>query len=127
MRNKYWTFFQPNPQDRCNKKGDCHIRCIAKALDCSWLEAYDMMYEIGRRRYDSMSADNIGELLIEHGFEACKVSPKDKPTVTEFTKEHPEGTYVLRVAHHVVTVKDGQFYDTWDCGDMSVYRYWQKL
>ena len=125
-RNKNWTFFQPNPQDKCNRKGDCHIRAIAAALNCSWLEAYDKMYEIGRRRFDSMSADNIGDLLIENGFEACKVSPKDKPTVDEFVEEHPTGTYVLRVAMHVVCVKDGQFYDTWDCGWKSVYRYWAK-
>lgn len=101
-RNKNWTFFQPNPQDKCNRKGDCHIRAIAKALDCSWLEAYDKMYEIGRRRFDSMSADNIGDLLTENGFTACKVSKSDKPTVDEFVEAHPEGTYVLRVAMHVV-------------------------
>ena len=125
IRNKWWTFFQPNPQDKCNRKGDCHIRCIAGALGVSWLEAYDLMYEIGRRRFDSMSADNIGDLLIEHGFTACKVSG-DKPTVNEFCKAHPHGTYVLRLASHVVCVKEGQFLDTWDCGKKSIYRYWAE-
>lgn len=124
-RNKNWTFFQPNPQDKTNRKGDCHIRAIAGALNCSWLDAYDMMYEMGRKRYDSMSADNIGCLLEEHGFVPCKVSPKDKPTVDEFVTAHPTGTYVLRLAMHVVCVKDGQFWDTWDCGWKSVYRYWE--
>ena len=120
IRNKWWTFFQPNPKDKSNKKCDCHIRCIAGALNCDWLEAYDMMYEIGRR-----SADNIGDLLIEHGFTACKVG-RDKPTVNEFCNEHPTGTYVLRLSHHVVCVKNGQFFDTWDCGEKCVYRYWSK-
>ena len=49
-----------------------------------------------------------------------------RPTVKSFANTHRNGTYVLRLAHHLVTVVDGFYYDTWDSGEYSLYGYWEK-
>jgi hypothetical protein len=46
--------------------------------------------------------------------------------VLEFSKEHEEGIYVLQVAHHLVTVVNGQYFDTWDCGIKPIYCAYKK-
>ena len=67
--------------------------------------------------------------LEDNGFKWVGVSVtkgKKRPTVQSFTQAHKEGTYILRVAHHVVTVSEGYFWDTWDSGNKSVYGYYVK-
>ena len=41
-------------------------------------------------------------------------------------KDHPTGRYIVTVAHHVVAVVDGKYYDTWDSGEKSLYGYYEK-
>ena len=49
-----------------------------------------------------------------------------RPTVDSFAKDHPNGSYILSVANHVVAVVDGKYYDTWDSGYKSLYGYYEK-
>ena len=67
--------------------------------------------------------------LAELGFTYTGVSNKKgskRPTIDEFAKAHKNGTYVVTVAHHVVCVKDGKYYDTWDSGDNCMYGYYTR-
>ena len=66
----------------------------------------------------------ISNNFLYHGISNKKGSKR--PTVDSFTKEHKEGTYLLRVAHHCVAVVDGIYYDTWDSGDWCLYGYWER-
>lgn len=68
-------------------------------------------------------------ILKSNGYVYTGISNKKgskRPTVDSFTKEHPEGTYVLIVANHYVCSKDGHYFDTWDSGEYSMYGYWVK-
>lgn len=47
-------------------------------------------------------------------------------TVREFAEHHPKGTYLLATGSHVVTVKNGDYYDTWDSGDEIPIYYWER-
>mgnify|MGYP007038282472 FL=1 len=47
-------------------------------------------------------------------------------TVREFCKDHPMGTYVLGTGSHVVAVRDGNYFDTWNSGDEVPIIYWRK-
>ena len=47
-------------------------------------------------------------------------------TVADFAAEHPDGTYILAMATHVVCVENGDWLDTWDSGDEVPLYYWQK-
>ena len=44
----------------------------------------------------------------------------------DFAAEHPDGTYILALATHVVCVRDGDWLDTWDSGDETPLYYWEK-
>jgi hypothetical protein len=33
---------------------------------------------------------------------------------------------VLRTAGHLTCCRNGNYYDTWDCGSQAVYKYWYK-
>lgn len=44
----------------------------------------------------------------------------------EFAQKNKKGTFVLQVANHIITCQDGYYYDIWDCGNHSLYGYWEK-
>ena len=131
MRKKSrFYYYQPNDKDIKDKQGDCVIRALSKALDKTWLEVFDELVPIAREHMWAM--DNnllVKELLTRYGFEYVPVKVKRgsrRPTVESFTKAHESGTFVLKVAHHVVASVDGLYYDTWDSGDCSMYGYMVK-
>lgn len=122
-----FEYFQPN----IRKCGDCHVRAVAKATDKTWLETFDGLYEVARKsQYPLGSCESITDYLAGMGFKWVAIKPKrgsTRPTVSEFAKSHKKGSYVLRVSNHVVGAKNGKYYDIWDCGDKSLYGYWEKL
>lgn len=123
--NKY---FNPNPAKK--DTSDCVIRALVKATDKDWDTVYKELCQIGFELKVMPNNDEAWkEYLFRNGFEYCKIPIKrgsKRPTVSSFTKEHKQGTYVLRIAHHLVTAKDGYYYDTWDSGKYAVYGYYKK-
>lgn len=130
MTNRYYVYYQPNKYDMADKRCDCSIRAVAKALDVDWEESYKRLCELGLQFHDVPTSWNlIGHLLSSLCFDyvGLKIQKgKKRPTVKSFAREHKSGTYLLQCASHVVTVIDGKYYDTWDCGDCSVYSYYSK-
>ena len=47
-------------------------------------------------------------------------------TVRDFCEEHPRGRYLLATGTHVISVIDGDYYDTWDSGDEIPIFYFTK-
>lgn len=134
MSKRRYIYYQPNKKDLKDKYGDCTIRALSKALDCTWLEAFDLTIPICRREQVSNIFDAPSsverEFLAELGFNYHGVSNKKgtkRPTVDSFAKDHPTGTYICNVANHEVTVVDGKYYDTWDCGEKALYGYYEKI
>jgi len=133
MSKKRYVYYQPNEKDLKDKYGDCQVRALSKALGISWLEAFDLTIPICRevQTYTIFGGScDIGKHnLAKLGFEYHGVSNKrgaKRPTVDSFAKEHPEGSFILKVAHHVVACVGGKYYDTWDCGDCCLYGYYEK-
>lgn len=133
MSKKRFVYYQPNKKDLKDNFGDCQIRALSKALGCSWLDAFDMAISVCRDEWVSLIFDAPipvrSRMLDKLGFDYHGVSNKKgskRPTVDNFAKDHPIGTYILGIAHHEVAVVDGKYYDTWDCGEYSVYGYFQK-
>lgn len=130
MKNKYFKYFQPNKLDLKDEYGDCAVRTICKAENMEWLEAYDLMWSYSREVQSPLNCKHGFEHILKKlGYKYCPISNKKgskRPTVTEFSKAHTNGTYVLVVANHYVCSKDGFFYDTFDSGDKSLYGYWEK-
>ena len=116
-----------NPSGK--KVGDAVVRAIGKALGKDWEEAYISLVTEGLKYHDMPSSNYVwGMLLHRHGFTQHMVNDVCPfcVTVSEFAKNHPEGIYVLSTQNHVVTLSNGNYYDTSDSGDEIVNYYWSK-
>jgi hypothetical protein len=124
-RNKYYN---PNPKKL--EIGDCVIRALCKATDSDWDTIYRELFEIGFE-LKVLPNDDLAwkQYLKNKGFIEHKISNKKgtkRPTVASFAQTNKKGTFVLRVANHVVACVDGYYYDLWDSGNKSLYGYWEK-
>ena len=131
---KRYVYYQPNEKDIKDKYSDCQIRALARALDCTWLEAFDRALPFCREEQAPLPFDAPIDvrkrILAKLGFEYRAISVKKgckRPTVDGFAKDHPTGTYICNVANHEVAVVDGRYYDTWNSGRKCVYGYFEKV
>ena len=117
--------FNANP---INKKGcDCVVRAISTAMSEDWITVYRELCDLGAELYDMpFNKDVFGEYLKRKGWiwHPCKSENGKRPKVCNFDKAN---SAILRVANHLVYVSNHEYYDTWDCGNKSVYGYWSKL
>ena len=119
--------YNPNPAQ--NIVGDCVVRAIAKLMDTDWEKAYLGVVTQGYKMYDMPSSNSVwGAYLKEHGYKRHTLPDTcpDCYTVAEFCRDHPSGRFLLGTGSHVVTVVDGDYYDTWDSGDETPIYYWSK-
>lgn len=124
-----YKYYQPNKKDIKDEYGDCVIRALTKALNMEWLEVFDDIQPISRELQVPFNCKPAYEAYLKakgYDWQGLKVEKgKKRFTTKSFAKKYNKGTYILRLAHHLVTVVDGNYYDTWDCGDWSVYGYWK--
>lgn len=119
--------YNPNPYGK--RSGDCTVRAIVKATQKSWAQIYLSLCIEGFIRGDMPSANHVwGAYLKRHGFTrtALPTEYDDCYTVAEFAEEHPEGTYILALDGHVVCVKDGDWFDSWDSGSEIPIYLWER-
>ena len=128
---KLFEYYQPNEKDHKDKVGDCQIRALCKVLELSWVEAFDLTIPICRelQTYTMFDCDyeKTREAMDKLGFCYTGITNKKgttRPTVWKFAKDHPNGRYIVKVAHHIVAVVDGKYYDTWDSGYKSLYGFY---
>ena len=122
-------FVSYNPNPAGEKVGDCVIRALSKALGQKWEETYIDLCVEGCLRCDLPSANAVwGAYLRRKGFER-EIIPNTCPdcyTVENFCADHPNGTYILALDGHVVSVVDGQYFDTWQSGREVPIYYWHR-
>lgn len=119
--------YNPNPNGAY--VGDCVIRAIAKALNYDWQKTYLEVCIQGYIMCDMPSSNAVwGAYLMKKGFKRT-IIPNTCPdcyTVVDFCKENPEGVFILATGSHVVTVVDGDYYDSWESGNEVPIYYWTK-
>ena len=121
-----WKFYNPNPETA--RVGDCSVRALSKALDQDWEQTYIDICVYGLLCGDMPSANAVwGRYLHDKGFEK-HIVPYSCPicTVRSFARSHEDGVYVMALNGHVVTIVDGNYYDTWDSGEEVPLYYWRK-
>ena len=126
---KEWEYFQPNPKEE--KAGDCQIRAVCATTGLDWYQAFDVIAEYCREHcrvwYNN---DGINYLVDKLGFEKPYTIKREKgkkaKTIQKFCQENPKGTFIVTVAHHVVGVVDGKFYDSWCSAEECIYRVYKK-
>lgn len=131
-----YIFYNPNPNQRYKKDGtpmkwhgtDCTVRALSKAMDWTWVESFKYLCETAIKL--QMTFDDIKVLqkvyeklgFTKHGYPVKTV----KPTINEFCKQNPKGTFIISCTGHVVCIHNGKIYDTWNCGDCKVRSYYSK-
>ena len=122
-----WVKHNENPSGR--NVGDCTVRAISTALGQPWARGARGGPLEGVESGDIPSPKQVGVGEFRKiGFQRA-VIPDECPdcyTVADFAAEHPNGTYILALSGHVVCIKDGNYYDTWDSGGEVPLYYWHK-
>lgn len=119
--------YNPNPIYR--RTDDCTIRAVAKAFDVDWETAYDWLSDEGKKRYDVSMANHVWiGFLKDNGYRLFTIpfTCPDCYLLRDFAADHPIGQYIVGDGKHVVTVVDGDWYDTWNSGDMEPTFYLTK-
>lgn len=122
-----FVFYNPNPTKKL--VGDCVIRAISKVTGQKWEQVhFDLCVE--SFEMDDMPSSNAvwGAYLYKMGFRKY-VIPDTCPdcySVKRFCQDHPRGTYLIATGTHVIAVKNGNYYDTWDSGDEVPIYYFRK-
>jgi len=125
MKQNYatWEYYNPNPFKK--KTTDCVIRAVAKSLGVTWDIAFDILVDKARELKEAPSS----MVVIEDLFKENKTLPvkyskngqKYRLKVKEITFD---GTLLVRVAGHLVCYSKGKYFDTFDCGEKSLYKAW---
>ena len=122
--DKHWKEFNPNPKQK--KIGDCTLRAYCAAFNISWEEAFDIASEIAKE--NSSMIQYVSDKVLQEHFECTVddkynkkvIKPKERVTVGEYATTHPYGIYVLGMRNHLVTLRNGEYWDSWDCGDKKI-------
>ena len=122
-----YVFYNPNPRKKL--VGDCVIRAISKLTEQGWDDVYLGVVLEGYSLSDMPSANHVWEAYLkEHGYEK-RLLPNTCPncyTVRDFCRDYPHGRYLLATGSHVISVVDGDYYDSWDSGDEIITEYWRE-
>lgn len=125
----HYCFFNPHPQNKI--VNDCVKRAITKASGRDYKEI-----ALCLNRYKKVtgapkfnSKENAVR-YIEKEMQGIRMTfpvKAGQPRMNgeRFCKRYPKGTYILQMPKHVVCVKDGIIYDTWDCSLKCVYGAWK--
>ena len=123
------SFIKINPNPRWKEVGDCTVRAISLATNKPWEEIYVDLCLQGYKMGDMPSANAVwGRYLVDKGYkcQTCELVFDGACTVSKFAENHPKGIYILATGTHVVCVKDGNYLDAWDSGEIPIIYYFFK-
>lgn len=122
-----YIYCNPNPVRKT--AGDCVVRALAIIEDLSWDDAYWELAMQGAMEH-TMPSENLvlNSYLENQGYHKGLLPPSCPHcyTVRDFANDHRKGMYLLGTGTHVVTVINGDYYDSWDSGDEIPIYYWTK-
>lgn len=122
-----WKKYNPNPKEA--RTGDCVVRALCKAMDKPWEEIYIDLSAEGLRRCDMPSANHVWSAYLRHNGFKKHILPDTCPdcyTVEKFSKDFYRGTFIVALQNHLVCVKDGDIFDTWDSSKEIPLYYFKK-
>lgn len=123
------AFVYTNPNPSLKLTGDCVIRAISLITGNEWEDVYLQLAVQGFLMHDLMSSNEVWSAYLKNIGFTRHIIPDTCPecyTVEEFTEDNPEGEYMLATGTHVVAVKDGDYYDTWDSGNEIPIYYFKR-
>ena len=124
----FFRYYNPNKKNK--SAGDCVIRMLTVVTGRTWNDCYWLACEEGERFGDMPSSNYVWmNILYKLGF-SRKIIPDTCPdecyTINRFCEEHPNGMFVVGTGSHVVAIKEGKFYDSWNSGREILIFYFEK-
>lgn len=122
-----YVYYNPNPLGL--SVGDCTIRAISCALNYTWEQTYNTLTRQGFQMCDMPSANRVwSQVLKDRGFKKYQLPDTcpDCYTIRDFCYDFPIGTYVVGTGEHVVCVRDGHYFDSWDSGNEIPIYYFKR-
>jgi hypothetical protein len=117
---------------RPRQANDCTVRALALAVEVPYDVAYDELARRGRKshrrtHFPNQARDDeaFGVQLRWIPFSAVKGQPRMTPEAFCRSEEFRYGTWILKMAKHVATVKDGALHDLEPNGGRCVYGVWE--
>ena len=125
---KWFKFHNANPKNR--RSGDCVIRAISTATGKSWEEVLTDLCKLAlQEKRIPNEVECYGKYLENLGWKKQKQPRKSnntKFTGREFVT-HFKGVAIAHIGgNHIVCIKEGQVWDTWDSTDGCIGNFWIK-
>lgn len=122
-----FVFYNPNRLNR--DTDDCTVRAISKLFNEDWRTTYLQIVLQGYMDYRMPSTNATWSALLARKGYHRHVIPENCPdclTIRDFSENNPTGRFLVATGEHVVAIVDGNYYDTWDSGDLIPIYYWEK-
>lgn len=121
------TFAYTNPHPNGIKShDDCVYRAISVATGKDWLTVYDELTKLGRELLAPPNSKLTYATYLDRIADRQVIKSVGKrPTGKSVARMDASKTYIVRMAGHLVCVKDGKLRDTWNCGHKSAYIVWE--
>ena len=125
-----FTKYNHNPKNK--KTGDCVIRAIAKAEGKEWLETYDELNALARKKYLMLNNSKCFDTnYLSKKYNTLYVKVYDEyrdrnryKTVEELIDENPNKILIFSMSNHLSVAIRGELLDTWDCSRKNVRKCW---
>lgn len=105
---------------------DCVIRAISMATNSDYEYVYMKLSQLALD-YGTMVDDvNFVEGFLDSRYnKLCFNKNSLKIDLNDFCDMYSEGVYIVTMQGHITCVKDGDFYDIWDCGNKKIWCAWK--
>ena len=123
-----WQYINLNPRNK--SVGDCTVRAISTATDKKWVETYLDLCLFGMLMGDMPSSNSVTTAYLKkNGFRRKTIpdSCHELYSVSDFCKDHPDGTFVIGTGSHLTAVIDGVLWDSWDSRNETPVYYFEKV
>lgn len=122
-----FIFYNKNPAG--NVTGDCVIRALSTIADSEWDDIWLEIMTLAFKEKDMMTSNRIWQKYLHSKGYIRHNIPDTCPdcyTISDFSRDFNVGSFIVGTGTHVVAVKEGNYYDTWDSGNEIPIYYWEK-
>lgn len=126
-------FERYNANNRGNNSPDCVKRAISLAFDTPYAEVSKLLNNKMKelRAYAWNITPVFSKVISDLGGGKRTITEHSGTTVDSFADDHPSGAYILLTGpkegstSHLVTVREGRVWDSWDSRKNFVQSYWK--